>query len=578
MKNNYPRPQFQRSDWVNLNGSWQLACDEADMGLKKAWYELKHLPDARSIKVPFAPQSQMSEYENKIPSVIWYTRDFEISVKSKEKAILHFGAVDYKADVFINGLHVKTHEGGNTAFSVDVTHALKENSELNSLHVRVFDDMKDIEIPRGKQYWKEESESIFYTPTSGIWQTVWLEKVPKSYIEKVKYIPDILQNTIKISYYFNEPLSATLKTHITFDNEKIVDSQKAVNGDYYEEVFFLGKNNDQDEKRFWSPENPNLYDVTFELATDDASDVVESYFGMRKVSIENGYLMLNNNPYYMRLILDQGYYPKSLMTSPSDKAIIKDIELTKQMGFNGVRKHQKIEEPRYLYHADRMGLLVWEEMPSAYKFSSRMMKNISREWQSAIDRDYNHPSIIAWVPFNESWGVPDLLSNQREIHYLESIYHLTKAKDSTRLVISNDGWEQGTTDLLTIHDYESSYNVLKSRYHSLDSILKSLPANKLLINKGFDYDKQPILVTEFGGISYKKTDESGWGYSHAKDDQDFENRLKNVFNPLYESSHIQGVCYTQLTDIEQEMNGLLTYDRIPKISIEKIRSIVINDS
>jgi len=574
MKNSYPRPQFRRSQWTNLNGPWQFAFDDENRGLKDKWYRRDTFPDESTITVPFCVQSEKSGIaETGDHPILWYRRTFETEEDATRK-ILNFGAVDYRTDVYINGEHVGNHQGGHVSFSFDITDYVEEGQ--NTLHLRVEDDMHDIEIPRGKQFWKEESENIFYTRTSGIWQTVWLEEVHKTHIERVKIIPDILTNSVKIGYYLKNAGRATLKTTISFKGDTVDTSIKEVTGDYYETVQFLGKVNDQDHKRLWSPEHPNLYDVTFELEENGTKDIVHSYFGMRRISVENGTVMLNNRPYYMRLVLDQGYYPGGLMTSPGDEAIEKDIELTKAMGFNGVRKHQKIEEERYLYYADKMGLLVWEEMPSAYKFSSRMMMNLTDEWQRIVERDYNHPSIIAWVPINESWGVPNLINNPREVNFLESLYNLTKAKDDTRLVISNDGWEHGTTDLLTIHDYESSYNTLKKRYSETDSILSSLPGHRLILNKGFTYDDEPILITEFGGISFKKTEREGWGYSEAHDESDFETRIDAVFSALYESALIQGVCYTQLTDIEQEINGLLTFEREPKIPVETIRKIVRN--
>lgn len=575
MKNTYPRPQFKREHWQNLNGPWQLAFDDENRGLKDRWFTKSSLDNPQTIEVPFCVQSQLSGIENKEDHpIIWYLRHFDID-QTDARILLNIGAIDYEADIFINGTHVKHHRGGHVSFSVDISNVVKAKD--NIIHIRVYDDMHDIEIPRGKQYWKNESENIFYTRTSGIWQSIWLEAVPKTYIKSVKMIPDILSNTIKIGFYLNRANHVTLKTHITYQGETVSETEKKLDVDYYETVCFLGKSNDQDDKRFWSPKHPNLYDVTFTLETDEGVDTVKSYFGMRKISIEKGQLMLNNRPYYMKLVLDQGYYPQGLLTSPDDAAIEQDIKLTKAMGFNGVRKHQKIEEERYLYYADKLGLLVWEEMPSAYKFSSRSMKNLIDEWQRVIERDFNHPAIVVWVPINESWGVPNLISNKREVHFLETLYHLTKAKDDTRLVVSNDGWEHGTTDLLTIHDYESNQAVLKKRYQEKETILSSIPGHHLLYNEGFKYHGEPILVSEFGGISYQNANQDGWGYSNAKDDQDFVKRLKSVFEPLYSSNHIQGVCYTQLTDIEQEINGLLTFERKPKIPVESIRAIVAND-
>ncbi len=578
MKKDYPRPQFKRPNWTNLNGTWQFAFDDADRGLQEKWYE--NFPKAMRIEVPFAYQSKASGIHNREDHrILWYHRTFDLPEQiASYRYILNIGAIDYRADIFINGEHVRTNEGGHVSFTEDVTHLLSFSAK-NTITLRICDDMHDIEIPRGKQYWKEESESIFYTRTSGIWQTIWLESVPATYIKRTKYIPDIQSNSIKIGYYIeNMTGPAELETTIMFEDEIIASTTVAIHGDYHEAVHYLGKANDQDKNRFWTPETPHLYQVRFYLKTPQGTDTVESYFGMRKISVENGNVMLNNRPYYLRLVLDQGYYPESLLTSPDDAAIIQDIELTKTMGFNGVRKHQKIEEERYLYHADRLGLLVWEEMPSAYKFSSKTMRNLLDEWQRVIRRDFNHPSIIAWVPMNESWGVPNLLNSPREVHFLEAMYHLTKALDDTRMVISNDGWEHGTTDLLTIHDYAAEEDVLRKRYANLDTILKSLPGNRLLLNKGFNYNKQPILITEFGGICFKQShQENGWGYSTARSPEDFLERLEAVFKPLYASPHVQGICYTQLTDVEQETNGLLTYERTPKVPLENIRAIVLSN-
>jgi len=294
---------------------------------------------------------------------------------------------------------------------------------------------------------------------------------------------------------------------------------------------------------------------------------------MRKVSIEDGKFMLNNRVFYQKLVLNQGYWEESLLTAPSDEAFITDIKLIKEMGFNGVRMHQKIEDPRFLYYADKMGLLVWEEMPSAYVYSHKYVKNMTTEWMDAVLRDYNHPSIVVWTPLNESWGIPHIKDNKMEQHYSAAMVYLTKSIDSTRPVVSNDGWEHTVTDLLTVHDYEASKEILLKRYKDLESLFRSLPAERPLFANGWCYTDQPILVTEFGGISYKKNHWDGWGYSNATSDDDFANRYYAVVSALLESPLVQGFCYTQLTDVEQEINGLLTYDRKPKISTEIIKKI-----
>ena len=324
----------------------------------------------------------------------------------------------------------------------------------------------------------------------------------------------------------------------------------------------------------WTPENPRLFDVEFTLSVDgEVVDEVTSYFGMRKVSVENGRFLLNNRPYFQKLLLDQGYWRKSLLTAPEDEDFVKDIELAKSMGFNGVRKHQKIEDPRFLYHADRLGFLVWGEIAAAYVYSRKYVQRITKEWMSEIVRDYNHPCIVAWTPLNESWGVPNIKDNVEQQSHSAAMIYLTKSLDTTRPVISNDGWEHTCTDLLTVHDYEWQREVLEKRYSSLENILQFTAAGRPLFANGWEYVGQPILVTEFGGISYQKGDSEGWGYSNAVSDEDFAKRYNDVIAPLLASPYVQGFCYTELTDVEQEINGLLTYDREPKISVDTIRQI-----
>jgi beta-galactosidase/beta-glucuronidase len=303
------------------------------------------------------------------------------------------------------------------------------------------------------------------------------------------------------------------------------------------------------------------------------TDRVESYFGMRKVSIEDGRILLNNRPYMLKMVLDQGYFPDGILTAPSDDALRRDIELTKEMGFNGARKHQKIEDPRYLYWADRLGLLVWGEMANACAYSEEYVERVTSEWQEAVHRDYNHPCIMAWVPLNESWGVPNILVDKFQQQHALAMYHLTRSLDDTRLVISNDGWEHVKSDICTIHDYESKQDVLDQRYATVESAVGSRPAGRWIHVPGFPYEGAPIVVSEYGGISFKMSDWEGWGYSAATSAEDFIARYRAVTEPMIASPHVQGFCYTQLTDVEQEINGLLTYDRKPKVPLEQIKAI-----
>jgi beta-galactosidase/beta-glucuronidase len=317
-----------------------------------------------------------------------------------------------------------------------------------------------------------------------------------------------------------------------------------------------------------------LYDIRIQIKRGGkVLDEVNSYFGLRSVKLENGKLLLNGKPYYLKFVLDQGYNPEGILTFPTDEYIKRDIELTKAMGFNGARKHQKVEEQRFHYWADKLGFLVWGEMANVYIYSETAIQRVATEWQAAVRRDYNHPSIIAWTPMNESWGVPNLTNDPRQAQHLVAMYAITKSIDQSRPVISNDGWEHAKTDILTIHDYEGSRDVLAPRYATKESTLAAQPAHRFLDLPGFPYEGQPIMLTEFGGIGYKKDAQEGWGYTTASDDEDYIERYRAVVEPVYQSAVICGYCYTQITDVEQEINGLLTYDRQPKVPLEIIKQI-----
>jgi beta-galactosidase/beta-glucuronidase len=571
----YPRPQLVRAEWLNLNGEWRFDFDDADKGLKEQWYQNHNF--SRRITVPFAYQSRLSGIgEIDFHDVVWYERDFTLPENWSEKRILlHLGAVDYRAWVWVNGRFVTQHEGGHVPFQTDITDVLQSGS--NRITVRVEDTSTDLEQPRGKQYWERDSKSIFYTRTTGIWQTVWLEPVSETHVDSFKLIPDIDTGQIHLEFLlqgFRPDLQ--LETQIRFDESVIAPQTHPVEASRFLATVTVGS---AAELHLWSPENPALYDLAVRLCDGEKiMDVISSYFGMRKISIENGKVQLNNQPYYMRLVLDQGYHPDGLLTFPSDDAIKRDAELTKALGFNGARKHQKVEEPRYLYWADHLGLLVWGEMANSYQFSATAVRRITNEWQHAVQRDFNHPSIVAWVPINESWGVPNLKTDSRQIDHLLALYHLVRSLDPTRLVISNDGWEHARTDLLTIHDYEGAGEILRERYRTRESILQARPAKRDLYVPGFNHNGEPILVTEFGGIGYQKDAQKGWGYTTATDDAEFIRHYRDVVSAILACEQVQGFCYTQLTDVEQEINGLLTYDRQPKIDLAIIQEITSANS
>lgn len=576
LRTEYPRPQFARDEWLHLNGAWEFEFDDERVGDKEQW-GMGSRAFGRQIQVPFAYQSKLSGIgETGFHDLVWYRRSFTIPEEwTGKRILLHFGAVDYQATVWVNGQQAVFHEGGHTPFQADVTPFLRQGD--NIVVVRAEDFSRDMTLPRGKQYWKENSASIFYTRTTGIWQTVWLEPVSSLHLRKLELKPDIDSNEIRIRTFLNQaPAGSKVEARVDIRFKDEYFTSITFSMDHEEETRTIGLHdfNDHGLGRWWSPERPNLYGVTITLFVDgQQADRVESYFGMRKISVEAGKLMLNNRVYFMRLVLDQGYFPDGILTAPNDEAFKQDIALAKQMGFNGARKHQKVEDPRFLYWADKLGYLVWGEMANACNYSQEYVRKITLEWQEAVERDYNHPSLVVWVPLNESWGVPNILVDKRQQQHALAMYHLTKSLDDTRPVVSNDGWEHMTTDLLTIHDYAWKREELQERYATLEKALGEKPHLRRTLVGGTVYAGQPILVTEFGGIAFKKSDWEGWGYSGAENEEDFLGKLADVVEPLLQSPHVQGICYTQLTDVEQEINGLLTYDRVPKAPVEKLRQI-----
>jgi beta-galactosidase/beta-glucuronidase len=518
---------------VSLNGEWEFG---AGAGRKFD----------RRITVPFAPQSQLSGIGAWEPAdVVWYRRHFD--APAADRLLLHFGAVDYHATVWVNGEEVARHEGGHTPFAADVGHVVREHD--NELIVQVEDPQVDKTIPRGKQYWKETSESIFYTATTGIWQTVWLEPLPARAIESLRITPDFDAREVEFEIGGEGPKHVT----VTFGGRQIGEwtgdgsTGRVVLADFHP----------------WSPEDPALYD----LEAWCGSDRVASYFGLRKVETKDGKFWLNGSPYVQRLILDQGYFPGGLLTAPTDDYLRRDIELAKEMGFNGARKHQKVEDPRWLYWADKLGFLVWGEMPNFHEHSAAAESRLTSEWMEAVRRDRDHPSIVAWVPLNESFGFAGVEPGP-QARFQNRLYRLTFELDGTRPVVSNDGWEHALTDLCTLHDYAVA-NVLSTRYRSLESALHPKARPKPPYLPGFSYRGEPVIVSEFGGVALAGS--TGFGWSDAADSGALLDTYRSMVEALMEPGPVEGFCYTQLTDIEHEQNGLLTFDRRPKVAPELLR-------
>lgn len=585
----YPRPQFQRDNWTNLNGQWDFEFDDDDLGIREKWFVSENDSFTRKIEVPFVYQSQASGInDRKVHDIVWYRRRFDYVKKDDKRLILHFGAVDYEAQIFLNGQLVASHLGGNTPFEVDVTDALVEAiSQL--LVVRAKDQHDDEEMPRGKQFWEKESRGIWYTNSTGIWQTVWLEEVSENYIHRAYYHIDYDAGKVEIETHLigKNLLGKTFQYRVQYGNTLVSEGRQKVLSHKVDVAVNVLQNhifatNFHDDGRSWTPENPNLFDVQLSLFDEDDKvlDKVSSYFGFRKIHTQNGMIYLNNKPFYQKLVLDQGYWPSGLLTAPDDHDFVKDIELSKEMGFNGCRKHQKTEDPRFLYWADVLGFVVWGECAAPPLYTKTSVNRLMREWSEIVERDYNHPSLITWVPINESWGVPNISHNRQEQHFSQAIYHYLHSIDKSRLVISNDGWAATETDIVAIHNYmhgqkdeKAKYAYYKETLSSRENLLSRPSTAWPIFADGFSYQNQPILLTEFGGIAYEVSNQEGWGYTKVNSEAEFLEDYERIMAALYASKGLWGYCYTQITDVEQEINGLLTYDRKAKCDLSKIKEI-----
>jgi beta-galactosidase/beta-glucuronidase len=574
----YPRPQMERSGWQSLNGIWDFAFD-----VHGQWRRPDQVAWNGVIRVPFAPETKASGTENTdFFRACWYRRTFSRpTLAAGEQLILHFGAVDYAASVWVNGRLVARHEGGHTPFAANITEVLTDEP-WQTIVVHAEDDPHDLAKPRGKQDWQREPHSIWYPRTSGIWQTVWLEVTPPSWIGYLRWTPSVERWEIALEARLDgeprEGLRLNVKLHQ--GNALLADDTYAVvAGEVHRRIGLSDPGiDDYRNELLWSPAKPTLIHAQLQLLDEQGNvvDTVRSYTALRSIGVQGDRFVLNGRPYELRLVLDQGYWPETGLTPPNDEALRRDVELAKAMGFNGVRKHQKIEDPRYLYWADTLGLLVWEEMPSAYRFTKRSVQRLTREWMEAIQRDLSHPCIVAWVPFNESWGVPDLPDNPSQRHCIQALYHLTKTLDPTRPVVGNDGWESVATDIVGIHDYDHKLERLTRRY-AADTELPRLfkrerPGGRMLLVGDAVPKDQPIILTEFGGIAYSPDAKGTWGYTRVESEKDLAERYTELLRVVCSLRTLSGFCYTQFADTYQEANGLLYADRTPKIPLETIRN------
>lgn len=580
---NYPRPQLVRGQWQDLCGDWGFAHDDDECGVAKGWMTDGSAFD-RTITVPFPPESKLSGIgDTRARSVVWYRRAVELHRPQEgERLVLHFGAVDYAAQVWLNGTHLGGHEGGHTPFSFDVTDALVDGDQV--IVVRAEDRADDVTQPRGKQDWLEEPHGIWYHRTTGIWQPVWAEVVPATAVTELHWTPDVSHAKVRFEATLSQvPVAPTrLRVRLTLGEELLAEQTTLVMGRHlaFDVAIPAARHGQHLGRLLWSPHNPHLIDATVELLEDDRTiDSVGSYFGFRSVGIEDGRFVLNGQPCFLRLALEQGYWPQSHLAAPSVDALRREAELVKELGFNGIRIHQKVEDPRFLAWCDRLGLLVWAEMPSAFEFAPRAVERVTKEWLEVIRRDRSHPSIVTWVPLNESWGVWDIAQVAEQQHYATGLYHLTKALDGTRPVISNDGWEHTESDIWGVHDYAAHGESLTRRYDGPDAVRRVLgdrrPGRKRVV-LGDPVDRgQPVVLTEFGGLSFTPSAGQKWfGYATVESEQELEERLRDLVGAILDNPELAGFCYTQLTDTEQERNGLLTDDRQPKLPVEVIHEIL----
>lgn len=571
MRAELPNPSFARERWRTLNGQWDFLMDPEDClqvgGVDKLSWD-------RTIRVPFCYESELSGIGSDAPSrSVWYRRSFAVTEEEcSATVLLHFGAVDYRARVWVNGQYVGTHEGGFTPFAFEVQQYLHKGE--NTLVVKA-EDSYSRELPRGKQMCGRRPCSCFYRNTTGIWQSVWLEFTGCDYITDIRITPDLDRNRADFVIRINGEHPSEIALTIRKESQVIGTMTVACESKNICCSFGFQENGVFSvENLYWTPEKPNLIDVEVTLIHDGKKyDTVSTYFGMRKIHVCGEEIYLNNSPLYQRLVLDQGYWPEGLMTAPSDEAIRRDVEMTKELGFNGARKHQKIEDPRYYYWADKLGLLVWGEMPSNYDFTPEGQRMLLSELQAFVRRDYNHPCIVTWIPFNESWGVHEIAGDSRQKSFVKAVYYLLRSLDESRLVGSNDGWEQlELTDFCGIHDYDISPENFATRYMDIEKTMRGSVNFKPIYAAGEQYNGMPVLITEMGGV--KLVNDDGWGYNQAMSDEEGMLRyLRSVMRAVRSHRQIRGFCYTQLTDVQQETNGLLDAARKPKVAFEELQKI-----
>jgi beta-galactosidase/beta-glucuronidase len=592
----HPRPLMCREQWSSLDGTWELAFDDDDRGLAQRWFRAGHQGFPDRIEVPYPPESQASGLgRTELHPVVWYRRSLSLDQLAPgglegRRLLVHFGAVDHLARVWCDGQLVATHEGGQTPFTADVTDALDGESTSHVLVVRAEDDPVDPEQPRGKQDWREHPHGIWYDRTTGIWQPVWAECVPEDRIEELVWTPDPAHGLSgEVTLARRPAREAVLEVTVSCADELLAEQSTLVRSRVVAVDLALDalRNAQERGRLLWSPEQPTLLDVEVRLrdrASGDVVDKVASYAGLRSVGVGQGAFRLNGHPYFVRAVLNQGYRPQTHLAARPEE-LRREVETIKALGFNTVRLHQKCEDPRWLYWADRLGLLVWGESASAYAFSSAAVGRFVPEWSAVVRRDRSHPCVAVWVPVNESWGVQELATSAAQRSYTRALAELTRALDPTRPVVSNEGWEHVDSDILGLHDY-SDADSMRARYGDraalADGVLRGRTPHgrRILLSddqeRAFVSGSTPVMVTEFGGISLARPEdrEESWGYRTAASEAEYDDLLLGQFEALRASPELAGWCYTQYLDTGQETNGLLFADGTPKLPLERLREIV----
>lgn len=557
-RNAYPRPELVRENWTNLCGEWEFEFDFGKSGKARDVQNKACLE--KTITVPFCPESEMSGigYKDFIPAC-WYRKTVTAPHGENERVLLNFEAACHITEVFVNGKFVGKHRGSYTPFTFDITDALTDGE--NSIAVYCISDVRSGTQPSGKQSERYHSYGCFYTRSTGIWAPVWMEVVPATYLESVRMDADVDNAKMDFSFAFSALGMKKVKA-TAYLNGKAVGAAEAKTT-----TKLLKTSIALEELALWSIETPTLYDLVIEVDDGKTVDTVKSYFGMRKIELDGKGLLINGKRVFQRLVLDQGYYKDSVYTAPTDDAFANDIKLSQRIGFNGARLHERVFERRFLYEADRLGYIVWGEYAN-WGFDHHNSENLKyylSEWAEAMARDYNHPALIGWCPFNETW---DIKGNQQDDDILRAIYNQTKTYDPARPCIDTSGNYHVVTDIYDIHDYNQSVETYRARYAAVDE------TGEIFENYGRRqrYNGAPYFISEYGGIKWAPEFENtatSWGYGDSpKSIEEYVERFVGLTDTLIHTKKVCGLCYTQLYDVEQEQNGVYYFDRTAKFSEE----------